>query len=137
MLALVDAGYAVSLPFGENTRYDLIIDDGRTLDRVQCKTGHMRFGAVVFPTASSYAHHPNPKQRRRHYLGQVDSFAVYCPPLSTVYLIPISDLPLDRATLRVTPARNHQRKRIRDAAAYELAKVEIVRPSRVMRDGGV
>jgi hypothetical protein len=30
MLALQDAGYAVLTPFGENTRYDLVIDDGQT-----------------------------------------------------------------------------------------------------------
>jgi hypothetical protein len=34
MLALHEAGYAVSVPFGENTRYDLIIDDGTSLARV-------------------------------------------------------------------------------------------------------
>ena len=39
MLALHDAGYQVSTPFGENTRYDLVLDDGTTLTRLQCKTG--------------------------------------------------------------------------------------------------
>jgi hypothetical protein len=39
MLGLHEAGFAVSVPFGENTRYDLIIDDGTSLARVQCKTG--------------------------------------------------------------------------------------------------
>ena len=34
MLALRDAGYAVLVPFGENTRYDLVIDDGKSLARV-------------------------------------------------------------------------------------------------------
>jgi len=47
MLALESAGYAVLLPFGENTRYDLVIDDGQRLARVQCKTGRLRGGAVV------------------------------------------------------------------------------------------
>jgi len=28
MLALTDCGYDVAVPFGENTRYDLIVDDG-------------------------------------------------------------------------------------------------------------
>ena len=40
MLALHEAGCAVFLPFGENTRYDLVIDDGVSLQRVQCKTLH-------------------------------------------------------------------------------------------------
>jgi hypothetical protein len=65
MLALSAAGYAVYLPFGENTRCDLIIDDGATLARVQCKTGRLRNGAVTFKTCSSYMHHPHPKMRAR------------------------------------------------------------------------
>ncbi len=76
MLALRDVGYSVSVPFGENTRYDLVIDDGTRLARVECKTGRLRKGAIEFPTASSYYHHPNEKPSQRHYRGQVDFFAV-------------------------------------------------------------
>lgn len=36
---LIQLGYAVSIPFGNNQRYDLIADDGKGLIRVQCKTG--------------------------------------------------------------------------------------------------
>jgi hypothetical protein len=56
MLGLRDAGFAVSVPFGENTRYDLIADDGERLLRVQCKSGRLRRGAIVFATASTYGH---------------------------------------------------------------------------------
>ena len=61
MLALHEAGYDLLVPFGENTRYDLVIDDGTHLARVQCKTGRLREGAILFNTCSSYAHHPNPR----------------------------------------------------------------------------
>jgi PD-(D/E)XK nuclease superfamily protein len=64
MLALRAADYAVFVPFGENTRCDLVIDDGATLARVQCKTGRLRNGAVTFKTCSRYMHHPHPKMRR-------------------------------------------------------------------------
>ena len=40
-------GIDIFLPFGENTRYDLVTDDGKRLRRVQCKTGRLRDGAVV------------------------------------------------------------------------------------------
>src|SRR5207244_6106005 len=78
MFGLFQAGYEVLVPFGENTRYDLVIDDGRSLARVQCKTGRLRNGAVVFNTCSSYAHHPNPKMIKRPYRGEIDYFGVYC-----------------------------------------------------------
>ena len=78
MLALSERGYDIAVPFGENTRYDLIIDDHTRLYRVQCKTGRLRGGAIEFPTASSYYHHPNEKPTQRHYQGQVDLFGVFC-----------------------------------------------------------
>jgi hypothetical protein len=124
MLALSERGYDIAVPFGENTRYDLIIDDHSRLYRVQCKTGRMRGGAIEFPTASSYYHHPNEKPTQRHYQGQVDLFAVYCRATGGVYLIPIDDLPLDRAYLRVDPPANGQRKRIRFAQNYEIGRIE-------------
>ena len=53
LLALREVGYSTLVPFGENTRYDLVIDDGEKLYRVQCKTGRLRNGAVKFATCSS------------------------------------------------------------------------------------
>jgi PD-(D/E)XK endonuclease len=55
MLALHDVGFAVLLPFGENTRYDLVVDDGAELRRVQCKTGRLYKGAIRFlPAVRTY-----------------------------------------------------------------------------------
>jgi len=131
MLALTGLGYDVSVPFGENTRYDLIVDNGARLERVQCKTGRLRHGVVTFRTASSYAHHPNPKPRQLHYRGQVDAFAVYCPENGGVYLVPIDGLPAVEAYLRVEPTANGQRRRIRQAAPYHVAKVTLSSARRV------
>ena len=126
MLALSEAGYAVLVPFGENTRYDLVIDDGVSLKRVQCKTGRLRDGGIRFAARSSYAHHPNPRMVVRDYLGQIDFFGVYCPETGGAYLVPVEDAQVRAAgTLRVTPPRNGQRRRIRQAADYEIAGVSV------------
>jgi hypothetical protein len=124
MLALIDVGLEVSVPFGENCRYDLVVDRAGDLTRVQCKTGRLRDGAVRFATASTYGHLPSPRDLRRHYIGQIDAFAVYCPETTGVYLIPIGHV-LSHATayLRVEAPRNGQRKRIRFASDYEIARV--------------
>jgi PD-(D/E)XK nuclease superfamily protein len=124
MLALCANGFEVLVPFGENARYDLVIDDGVRLSRVQCKTGRLRGGAVRFATCSFYGHHPNPKSLSRDYLNDIDHFAVHCPETNGVYLIPIADLPLKRqGALRVDAPRNNQRRGIRPAERYEIAKV--------------
>jgi hypothetical protein len=126
MLALRETGVAMYVPFGENTRCDLIIDDGVRLSRVQCKTGRLRAGAVRFKTCSDYAHHPNPRSTSRDYQGEIDYFAVYCRETGGVFLVPIEDVPLRRqATLRVDPARNGQTRGIRLAAQYEVARVPV------------
>jgi hypothetical protein len=127
MLALYEMSIPFMLPFGENTRYDLIVDVEGRLARVQCKTGRLRFGAVEFATCSFYAHHRNPKVTKRDYIGEVDYFAVYCPTTTGVYLIPMSDLKTrSMAKLRVEPPRNNQRRFIRFASDYEIAKVSVV-----------
>ena len=129
MLALQEAGYDIYMPFGGNTRADLIIDDGNRAARVQCKSGRLRQGAVQFATCSTYAHHPNPRITRRDYFGEVDYFAMYCRQTAGIYLVPIEDVPLRRqAALRIDPARNCQQKRIR-LAADEVDRISI-RPRR-------
>jgi hypothetical protein len=126
ILGLRTCAYGIYVPLGENTRVDLIIESGSGIRRVQCKTGRYRNGVVRFKTCSSYAHHPNPKVKTRNYLGQVDDFAVFCPELGTVYLIPIEDLPYrSSASLRIDAARNNQRNGVRFAQVYEVAKIDV------------
>ncbi len=126
ILVLHQSGYGVLLPFGENTRYDLAIERDRNVYLVQCKTGRLLGGAVRFRTASSYYHHPNPKMPAKHYVDQVDFFAVYCAETEGVYLIPIADIKAESlASLRVDPPHNNQRDRIRFAADYEIGRVAI------------
>lgn len=53
LATLIAMGKRVWLPFGDSSRYDLLIEeaDGRFL-RVQCKTAPLVRGAVAFATAS-------------------------------------------------------------------------------------
>jgi hypothetical protein len=127
MLALADVGYELYVPFGENTRSDLVLDDGRRLQKVQCKTGRLRNGAVRFKTCSSYAHHRNPRSSTRPYLAEIDAFGVYCRETGGVYLVPIDEVPLRRqAALRVSEPLNNQRSGIRFAAEFLVATIALV-----------
>jgi PD-(D/E)XK endonuclease len=126
MIALDRAGYSVFVPFSENLRYDLVIDEGHRLARVQCKTGRLQSGAVRFRACSSYAHHPNPKVIKRDYLGEIDYFGVYCVETHVVYLVPIESAQVRReCALRVAPTRNGQKEGIRRAADFAIARVVV------------
>jgi hypothetical protein len=115
---LLRAGKTVLKPFGDNLRYDLVLEEGDRFVRVQCKTGRLRSGAVTFPTCSTYAHRGH---GRRDYRGQADVFAVYCPETDRCYLVPVDGVGSTICVLRVEKSRNGQTKNVRLAADFELA----------------
>lgn len=99
LAALVRKGFAVSIPFGNNQRYDFILDDGTALTRVQCKTGWIAKGCVVFQTASKNGF----TGERRGYMGQADIFLVFCPDNETIYRVPIDGSTKSEMRLRLDP----------------------------------
>jgi hypothetical protein len=126
--ALVAAGKCLLLPHLCVPVYDLVIDeqDGR-FSRVQCKTGRLIAGAVVFrPHRLRAARRETGWQRRTStYVGLVDYFGVYCPENGQVYLVPIEDVTTTRVcSLRVCPTRNNQAKRIRWADQYLVKPID-------------
>lgn len=118
MAALLQVYDSVLIPFGNGRRYDLVVDTGQRFMRIQCKTGRLRSGAVIFNTQSQ-----NPKDRRGKgvgYRGQVEMFGVYCPENQKVYLVPPEDVTQTYGYLRAEPAKNGQSKGVRTADQYEL-----------------
>lgn len=105
-------------PFGDNQRYDLVIDEGGKFLRVQVKTGRIRDGAIIADTASTYAHRGGV---RRGYRGQVELFAIYCPENDEAYLVPIDQAPGTSITLRLEPPKNGQATNVRWAKDFVLS----------------
>ncbi len=125
MAKLLEAGYGVLTPFGDNRRYDLVIEDADgNFYRVQCKTGWVENdGACVhFKPASSYYHTKAGKtgHGRKDYRGQIDFFAVYCPDTRKAYLVPVDHVGTANASLRLQPIANKQEKNVRWAKDYEI-----------------
>lgn len=113
----------VLIPFGENVRYDLVVDTGASFLRVQCKTGRVRKGAVQFATSSVMHHHQSIRRTgnyTRSYRGQADYFGVYCPETDKVYFVPVEEVGTKDARLRVETTKNAQERFIRWARDYEL-----------------
>ena len=115
---LVRRGFRVLKPFGENHRYDLVIDlDGRFV-RVQCKSGRLRRGVVNFSTASVRSNTDG--RSTRGYAGEADLFVVYCPDNHGIYAVPVDEAPAGYMNLRVAPPLNKQARGVRWAADYAL-----------------
>ncbi|MDB4278124.1 group I intron-associated PD-(D/E)XK endonuclease [Deltaproteobacteria bacterium] len=117
---LLLAGKVVLQPFGDNQRYDLVIDEDGTFVRIQCKTGRLREGAVRFNTCSNHGHRG---KESRTYHGQADLFGVFCPDNNKVYLVPVKEMPGYEGALRTVPTKNGQTKGIRFASKYEFSPV--------------
>jgi hypothetical protein len=116
--ALARAGYYVSKPIADSYRYDLVIDDGERLFRVQVKTGRLRGGSIHVACYSSHSHRGG---KQRSYRGEIDYIGVFCPQTGDVYLVPESDIVDTAMHLRVAPTINRQDKHIRWASKYKLA----------------
>ncbi len=112
MAALVDAGLQVLVPFGGYHRFDLAFADGDRFVKVQCKSGRVQEGVVVFATSDHTV------GLSRDYRGEADLFGVYCYERREVYLVPVEDVPLRLAHLRVEPPKNNQKAGIRMADQY-------------------
>lgn len=122
---LLEVGYGVLTPFGENKRYDLVIEDADgNFYRIQCKTGWLENeGAyIVFATSSMYYRVKDGRagHGRKDYRGQIDYFAVYSPDTKKVYLVPIDHVGKSTAYLRLVETANNQKKGVRWARDYEL-----------------
>lgn len=76
----------VSKPFGDNERYDLLVEDpDERLHRVQVKTGRYANGSVVFDGTSQRTN--SSESVYETYAGDVDYFIVYCGWFESLYLI--------------------------------------------------
>ena len=113
--AFIRAGYYVSIPFGEDHRYDFIADKGGKLSRIQVKTGRLENGAIQFNSFST--HFNRGVTSMQNYSGQIDFFGVYCPSVKAVFLVPVNE-PSAKGYLRWEPAKNGQTKKIREAQRY-------------------
>jgi hypothetical protein len=106
----------VSVPFGEGNKYDFVIDDSASLRRVQCKTGRVKNGVLLF---NSYSQSGN-GATKQGYHGLADLFAVLNPESDEVYLVPVEGFGTAGVTLRLVPTLSGQVQRVNWAVDYLL-----------------
>jgi hypothetical protein len=122
-LAATKLGIDVYLPMQEGGRYDLILDVGGTLTRVQCKWAN-RYGDVVVVRARRCRRTASGLLHRGYSPDEIDAVAAYCNELDTCYFISFEKVAAQKAfQLRLGPPRNNQRRRVRWAKDYEFAAI--------------
>ena len=106
---LLELGYTVSTPIGDNARYDLIADTGENLIRIQVKTGWVHNDVVMF-NCFGVTWNRTSTYTKEYTLKQVDVFLIYCPETDDIYKYPVGKVKL--GYLRIKPTKNNQNKGI-------------------------
>ena len=115
---LVKRDIPVSIPFGDNQRYDIIMEVDSTLYKVQCKSACIKNGCLSFKSSSSYAHRGG---TRKDYRGEVDFFAVWCSELpKEVYLVGVEEATITETLLRIEPPKCRPPVKVRWEKDYTL-----------------
>jgi antitoxin (DNA-binding transcriptional repressor) of toxin-antitoxin stability system len=115
-------GVPVLRPGSGHARYDLALDIGGELLRVQCKWGRLdREDSVVCVKCSGSRHAPRGYIRTTYAEDEVDLFGIYCGELDRSFLLPIQlAAGKHQVQLRLTPSRNAQRAGVILAGDYEF-----------------
>lgn len=117
---LVELGFPVLIPFGDNQRYDLVFEnqDGE-LKKVQCKHGTFRNGAIICRLVNVNVNSGGYKILG--YKEDVDFFGIYCRDLDKCYMLDVRDIEATyNITLRVDKPRSKQAHKINWAKDYEI-----------------
>src|SRR5712671_3762696 len=110
VLAATKLQIPVLRPVSEHGRYDLALEIGDRLWRVQCKWGRLtERGDAVGVHLFSCRCTPNGYVRTGYTQDEIDAIGVYCGELDRCFLVPISAVSGQQTIqLRLTPARNGQ-----------------------------
>lgn len=125
MLAFMKLGYQVSIPFGEDSRYDFVVDINDKLYKIQCKTcsevtENEQVLAVKFKTVRQSGSKATNWTRTKYEENEIDYFATSYQGIC--YLVPVKECSIEK-TLRIIPPRNGQIKGISFLKDYELSEV--------------
>ena len=124
IISCYELGYNVSIPYGENSRYDFVLDVNGKLFKVQVKTSRNKKSiknpedAIVF-ACRSFNTNASGNIYHRYTKEQIDFFATFWD--GRCYLVPVEECSVEK-TLWFAPPANGQKNMISMASDYELAK---------------
>lgn len=122
-LWFLQQGYSVSVPIGDDDRYDFIVDFDGKLIKMQSKTGNLTRteGCLNFATAS-IKYNSTGSHRTKYSEKEIDYFCTIHPETSQVYIVPVSQCG-NECNLRLIPPKNNCYANVKMAYNYEGEKM--------------
>ena len=101
---LVEGGWRISIPFGENNRYDLIAERQGRFMRIQVKYVTPKNGVLEVNCRSS-----NNWSVLHYSPEEIDTIAVYDSLSRKMYFVPVAKINYSSFKLRLDKTRNNQK----------------------------
>ncbi|RJO63892.1 MAG: hypothetical protein C4540_06110 [Candidatus Omnitrophota bacterium] len=115
MYLLKTQGFNVLIPWGEDTRYDIVSEKNGIFKRIQVKYVSSNNGVLDVAIRSSNNYNVKP-----YTSSEIDIIAAFCPLLNKVYFLPLNIIKNRRSLkLRLQQSRNQQKKNVVMAVQYE------------------
>lgn len=116
-------GLTVSVPIGDNSRYDFIVDCNGKLIRFQSKTSNLTRtpGCINFACAS-IKYNSQGSNRTKYTSQEIDYFCTLHPDTRQIYIVPV-DICGNECNLRLIPPKNNCYKNVKMAVDYEGEKM--------------
>ena len=103
MMMAAGQGMKVSKPFGDSGRYDVGVENGRRVLRVQVKS------TIYQRRGGEYSLNVMGPQRQKYEPGRVDYFAILLIPRDDWYIIPFDVMGKTNSSLHFTPWATRQK----------------------------
>ena len=87
-------GYPISFPYGENQRYDLVVEINGILKKIQCKHARRSGDRLIFQTSGTNG----------PYTNDADYFGVYCSEIDRTFLVPVNEVGVSESTFMIDEA---------------------------------
>jgi hypothetical protein len=122
---LLERGYRIAIPYGEDHDFDLILCRDDRLERVQVKYTASDASVIAVKCYSHSLTNGRVRQTKRYTQASIEWLAVYDATSDRCFYIPATELGTGRSILhlRLTTARNGQRRGIRFAEEYIAPEV--------------
>ena len=107
MAKLIELGYNVAVPYGDNAPYDLILDYNGTLLRLQVKTSSGTSDGKTSFEIGRRRRNSKGQRRVQYSKDEIDYFALYSVVRDKIYLVSADDAPSEEISIRYEPTKNN------------------------------